>query len=396
LNLKKIAVYQLDIEKERFPLANESVDIIIANQILEHVKEIYWIFHEITRLLRLGGSLIIGVPNLAAFHNRILLFMGRQPTPAHIRGYTHHGFLKFLNSCWEGGYVEKDFKGSNFYPFPPLIAKPLASIWPNFAWGIFMLFTKVQSYDDAFLRFPIEQRLETNFYLGNERFFLNNLPVEHSFLQNMPWARAKRRLYLPLMPLAIESFDLSSADLLISSSMAVAKGILTHSEQLHICYCHSPARYAWDLTHQYLHEADLERGFKAALARMVLHYIRLWDISAANRVDHFIANSKYISRRIWRVYRRESTVIYPPVDVDRFKSRYNKEEFYLTVSRVVPYKKVDLIVETFAQTKKKLIVVGEGPDLKQIKGKATSNIEFLGYQPNDIVEDILQGGLLRP
>jgi len=173
LNLKKIAVYQLDIEKERFPLANESVDIIIANQILEHVKEIYWIFHEITRLLRLGGSLIIGVPNLAAFHNRILLFMGRQPTPiqvasAHIRGYTHHGFLKFLNSCWEGGYVEKDFKGSNFYPFPPLIAKPLASIWPNFAWGIFMLFTKVQSYDDAFLRFPIEQRLETNFYLGND------------------------------------------------------------------------------------------------------------------------------------------------------------------------------------------------------------------------------------
>lgn len=229
-----------------------------------------------------------------------------------------------------------------------------------------------------------------DFLNKEERFFLNNLPVEHSFLQNMPWARAKRRLYLPLMPLAIESFDLSSADLLISSSMAVAKGILTHSEQLHICYCHSPARYAWDLTHQYLHEADLERGFKAALARMVLHYIRLWDISAANRVDHFIANSKYISRRIWRVYRRESTVIYPPVDVDRFKSRYNKEEFYLTVSRVVPYKKVDLIVETFAQTKKKLIVVGEGPDLKQIKGKATSNIEFLGYQPNDIVEDILQ------
>lgn len=229
-----------------------------------------------------------------------------------------------------------------------------------------------------------------DFLPGEKRFFLNNIPVNCSFLQDMPWARLLRRQYLPLMPLAIESFDVSWADLVISSSSAIAKGVLTNSEQLHICYCYSPGRYFWDLTHQYLRGANLHHGVKGFIARMILHYLRLWDVSNSNRVDHFVTLSKYIAKRIWHIYRRESTVIYPPVDIDKFKLNNNKGDFYVTISRLESYKKIDLIVETFAQLRKKLIVVGDGPDLGKIKAKANSYIEILGYQPDAIVQDLMQ------
>lgn len=229
-----------------------------------------------------------------------------------------------------------------------------------------------------------------DFLKDEERFFLNRVPVTYSFLQQMPWIRSKRRFYLPLMPLAIESLDVSGAELVISSSAAVAKGIITNHEQLHICYCYSPARYAWDLSHQYLQKNRLERGYKATIAHLILHYIRLWDVATVNRVDHFITLSNYISRRIKKVYNRESTVIYPPVDVDNFQLTKNKEDYYLTVSRLVPYKNVDLIVDAFAQTDRKLIVVGEGPEMAKIKAKATPNIEILGYQPINVIVDLMQ------
>lgn len=212
-----------------------------------------------------------------------------------------------------------------------------------------------------------------------------------SVIQKFPFALTKYRNYLAFFPYAIEQFDLRKYDVIISSSYAVAKGVLTNSNQLHICYCHSPIRYAWDLYHQYLQEANLQSGIKATLAKLILHYIRIWDTATINRVDYFIANSQYIADRIYKLYRREATVIYPPVDVESFEIRHLKDDFYFTASRMVPYKKIDLIVEAFSRMpEKKLIVIGDGPDFKKIKAKATANVELLGYQPFTVLKDHLQ------
>ena len=210
-----------------------------------------------------------------------------------------------------------------------------------------------------------------------------------SFIQKLPFAKDKYRNYLPLFPLAIEQFDLSGYDVVLSSSHAVAKGVLTHSNQLHIAYVHTPIRYAWDLYHQYLRESGLDRGLKGVLAKYFLHKIRLWDASTANRVDHYLANSRYIARRIKKTYSKPSDVIYPPVDVDKFTLREAKEEFYLTASRMVPYKKIDLIVEAFSQTDKKLLVIGDGPDMAKIKSKAGKNVELLGFADDETMADLM-------
>ncbi|WP_457623725.1 glycosyltransferase family 4 protein [Persephonella sp.] len=215
--------------------------------------------------------------------------------------------------------------------------------------------------------------------------------VTESFIKNLPKAETKYRNYLMFFPLAIEQFDLSEYDVIISSSHAVAKGVLTNANQLHICYCYTPIRYAWDLYHQYLKEANLISGIKGKIAKTILHYIRIWDLSTVNRVDHFIAISNYISRRIKKVYGRESTVIYPPVEVDKFELYTKKEDFYLTASRMVPYKKIDLIVEAFSKIPdKKLVVIGDGPDFEKIKKKAGKNVELLGYQPFEVLKDYMQ------
>jgi SAM-dependent methyltransferase len=168
---KGIRVHNLNIEKDRLPFQEGAVDVVIANQVLEHVKELFWIFHEITRVLPIGGKMILGVPNLASLHNRILLAFGRQPSPlknnsAHIRGYTKRDLIKFLDSCFPGGYKLREFGGSNFYPFPPIVARPFAKLLPNMAWGIFFMFEKQRSYKNEFLEFPVKERLETNFYVG--------------------------------------------------------------------------------------------------------------------------------------------------------------------------------------------------------------------------------------
>lgn len=168
---KDIIVYSLNIEKDLLPFSENSLNIVIANQILEHAKEVFWILHEITRILQIGGKVIIGVPNLASFHNRILLLLGKQPSPikshsAHIRGFTKGDIMQFLENCFPGGYKLKAFGGSNFYPFSPVIAKPLAKIFPTMAWGIFFMFEKQREYKKEFLEFPVAQQLETNFYLG--------------------------------------------------------------------------------------------------------------------------------------------------------------------------------------------------------------------------------------
>lgn len=205
--------------------------------------------------------------------------------------------------------------------------------------------------------------------------------IKSTFIQNLPFAKTKYRNYLPLFTYAIESIDLSKYDLIISSSYSVAKGVLTNSNQLHICYCHSPVRYAWDLYHQYLKESNLQKGFKGLIVKYFLHKLRIWDIISSNRVDYFISNSNYIGKRIAKIYRRESKTIYPGVCIDDFDLIETKDDYYFTCSRLVPYKKVDLIVRAFSKLpNKKLIVIGDGPDRKKIEALLTENISYLGYQ----------------
>ncbi len=171
LRAKGIDVHAINIERDSLPFPDRSIDIIIANQVLEHVKELFWIFHQISRVLPVGGSMVLGVPNLASLHNRLLLAAGIQPSPiksnsAHIRGYTKGDVLNFLNTCFPSGYRLRHFGGSNFYPFPPFLARPLARVFPSMAWSMFFLFQKQREYGNEFLEFPVREKLETNFYVG--------------------------------------------------------------------------------------------------------------------------------------------------------------------------------------------------------------------------------------
>ncbi|HEU5133749.1 MAG TPA: glycosyltransferase [Steroidobacteraceae bacterium] len=223
------------------------------------------------------------------------------------------------------------------------------------------------------------------------RAFLQGKEPITTFAQNLPLVRHYQRHFLLLLMFAIEQLDLSDYDLVLSGSASIAKGVITGPNQLHISYVHSPMRFAWDMQHQYLGEARLDKGFRSMLARYMLHRARGWDLRSSNGVDHFIANSQFIARRIWKVYRREATVIYPPVDVDGFSLRTSKEPFYLTASRMVPYKKITAIVEAFrALPDRKLVVVGDGPEMKRIKALASPNVEILGYQPTSVLGDLMQ------
>jgi glycosyltransferase involved in cell wall biosynthesis len=225
----------------------------------------------------------------------------------------------------------------------------------------------------------------------DDRTFLHDRSVHTSFLQYLPFAKRKYRSFLPLMPRAIERLDIRGYDLVISSSHAVAKNVRTSGDQLHICYCHTPMRYAWDLRDQYLRESRLDRGVKGLLARRLLDRIRRWDAASSARVNHFVANSRYIADRIKRCYGRDSTVIYPPVDLDGFSLREQKEDFYVAASRMVPYKRMDMIVEAFSSMPdQKLIVIGDGPDLEKVRSKAAGNIELVGRQPPMALRDYLQ------
>lgn len=215
--------------------------------------------------------------------------------------------------------------------------------------------------------------------------------VETSFIQKLPRAKRRYRSYLPLFPLAIEQFDLRGYDIVISLSYSVAHGVLPQPDQLHINYICSPARYAWRLYHQYLQETGLTRGLKAWMVKATLHYLRLWDALAMNRVDHVVAISSWVAQNVWRVYRRPAEVLYPPVEVDVFTTQGDKDEYYLTASRLVPYKRLDLIVEAFARLPdKKLVVIGDGPEMRKLRELAGENVELLGYQPFEVLRDYLQ------
>ncbi|MBP1084964.1 MULTISPECIES: glycosyltransferase family 4 protein [Pseudomonas] len=227
-----------------------------------------------------------------------------------------------------------------------------------------------------------------DFLSDQDRAHLHGKVARTTFIQKLPGARKHYSRYLPLMPLAIEQLDLSGYDLIISSSHAVAKGVLCGPDQLHISYVHSPIRYAWDLQHQYLQESGLSKGIKGGLARLILHYMRLWDQRTSTGVDAFIANSGFIGARISKAYRRDSTVIYPPVDTLGFTAQGTRWDFYLCASRMVPYKRMPMIVEAFAaMPDKRLIMIGDGPDLAKAQAIASqvSNVTLLGFQPGNVL-----------
>jgi glycosyltransferase involved in cell wall biosynthesis len=240
--------------------------------------------------------------------------------------------------------------------------------------------------------FPAAELFTTIDVLNTEeRKFLQGKVPHTTFAQHWPLLRRHYRKLLPLMMFAVEQLDVSESELVLSSSASVGKGILTGPDQLHIAYVHSPMRYAWDMQHQYLRDARLEHGLKSLLARWLLHRARLWDLRTANGVDYFVANSRFIARRIWKVYRREATVIYPPVDVDAFQLSERKDDFYLTVSRMVPYKKIPMIVEAFRHLpQRRLVVIGDGTEMARVRKMAGPNVELLGFQSSEVVRDYMQ------
>lgn len=220
---------------------------------------------------------------------------------------------------------------------------------------------------------------------------VNGKFINTSFIQKLPRSK-KYKKYFPLMPLAMESLDLSRYDVIISSSSSVAKGVITGPDQVHICYCHSPMRYAWDLQHQYLKDSNIHKGIKGTFARVLLYFMRNWDVRSSFGVDIYIANSMFISKRIKKTYRRDSVVIHPGVDVTSFECQSQKNDYYFTCSRMVPYKKIQLIVKSFSMMPdKSLIVIGDGPEMDRIKCHATPNVTLMGYQPFDILKSKMAG-----
>ncbi len=223
-------------------------------------------------------------------------------------------------------------------------------------------------------------------FLNDEQreIILKGKKANTTFIQQLPLARKKHRYYLPLFPTAIERLDLSDYKLIISSNHAVSKGVKTNKNQLHISYCHSPMRYAWDQSEHYL------KGLTGLFAKSFMNYLRKWDLKSADNVNFFIANSHHIAEKIKRIYNRDSAVIYPPVDVDKFTVSEKKDDYYLIASRFVPYKKVDLVVEAFNRMPvKKLIVIGSGPEKEKVKSIAKSNIEFLSHQPTEKLKEYM-------
>ena len=232
-----------------------------------------------------------------------------------------------------------------------------------------------------------------DFIPSEKRKFLLNKSSKTTFIQKLPFSKRVYRFYLPLMPIAIEQVNLNKYDLIISHSHSIAKGVLTNMNQIHICYCHTPMRYAWHHQFQYIKETNNETGLKRILISFFLHKLRMWDISNSNGVDYFLSNSLNIQKRIYKTYRRNSDVLYPPVDTDYFSIQTKKKDYYVTASRLVPYKKIDEIVKAFAfNSDKNLIVIGKGPDLKKIKKLALKhkNIEIMGYQKMEILKEKLQ------
>jgi glycosyltransferase involved in cell wall biosynthesis len=213
--------------------------------------------------------------------------------------------------------------------------------------------------------------------------------IQTSFIQELPWGISHVQQYLPLLPLAIELLDLSSFPLVLSSNHLVAKGVLTAPDQLHISYVHTPVRYAWDQMPAYLAGSSLARGPLGPLVRWQLHQLRQWDVISSRRVDRLIANSRFTARRILRCWGRSSQVLHPPVEVERFRWDLPRDDYYLSVGRLVPYKRVDRVVEAFRRTGLPLLVVGNGPERQRLEGLAGPNVRFLGRCGAEQVSELM-------
>ena len=212
-----------------------------------------------------------------------------------------------------------------------------------------------------------------------------------TFLQSIPGTAARLRYFLPLMPLAIEQLDVTGYDLVISNNHAVAKGVVVSPDALHISYLCSPMRYAWDMQFEYLRAGGMERGVRGALLRWFLHRLRMWDHRSAAGVDRFLADSHFVARRALKAYRRHAHVIYPPVDIEHFRPGTKRADYYLTVSRLWGYKRVDLLIEAFAaMPDRRLVVIGGGPELERLRTLATANVKVLGQQPDRVVLEHMQ------
>jgi glycosyltransferase involved in cell wall biosynthesis len=235
--------------------------------------------------------------------------------------------------------------------------------------------------------YPHAELYATIDYLSaKDRARLGNRPISTTFLQRAPAVRTRFWNYLPVTALAVESHDLSAAEMIVSSSHAFAKGVVTRADQLHVSYVYSPMRYAWDLHHQYLRDYKLHRGARSLVARYLFHRLRIWDRQTSNNVDLFMAISRHVQHRIWRTYRRPSRVIYPPVRTDQYTVQAHKEDHYVTVSRLVSYKRIDLMLEAFrSMPSRKLIVIGDGPEMPALKAMCPANVTLMGWQSDEVV-----------
>jgi glycosyltransferase involved in cell wall biosynthesis len=223
-----------------------------------------------------------------------------------------------------------------------------------------------------------------------DRVALGGKRAATTFLQAMPGSSSHLRYYLPLMPFAIEQLDVTGYDLVISSSHAVAKGVTVSPDALHVSYVHTPMRYAWDLQFVYLREERLH-GLRGLALRWLLHRLRLWDHRSAAGVDRFVANSRFVARRILKAYRRNADVIYPPVDTDFFCPEGARDDYYIAVSRLIGYKRIDLLVDAFAQLPElRLVVVGDGPQYARLKAAAPANVELAGHLAANALRDRLR------
>ena len=230
--------------------------------------------------------------------------------------------------------------------------------------------------------------LTENISKENNQIF-SGREINTTFIQNLPLGKSNVQKYLPLIPFAIEELNLSKYDLILSSSHIASKGVLTSPDQLHISYIHTPMRYAWDQMETYIEFSNFKKFGLEIPLRYLLFKLREWDFISGNRPDYLIANSSYTSKRIKKYWGKESEIIFPPVEIERFNYKENRGEFYLSVNRLVPNKRIDLLVEAFIKLGLPLLIVGDGPEIKKLRKTAKRNITFLGKASNKKIEELM-------